>query len=156
MDFVEVSFMDGIELKNSFFFSRQNEVLFRSLCHVRFDGKNIEFISLKKVKNFIQFSRENVAFFDSWNLTEKFVPGSNFLLKIEMISLCSIFRLKAIKKQMGHVKAETDEEKDDVKELGQDLMRRNEQLAQVRTKNKGLIISHRDNFFFLNHTMKIS
>ena len=35
---------------------------------------------------------------------------------------------------MGHVKAETDEEKDDVKELGQDLMRRNEQLAQVRTK----------------------
>merc|ERR1719411_444586 len=41
------------------------------------------------------------------------------------------YRLKAIKKQMGHVKAETDEEKDDVKELGQDLMRRNEQLAQM-------------------------
>ena len=43
-----------------------------------------------------------------------------------------ILRLKAIKKQMSHVKAETEEEKDDVKELGQDLLRRNEQLAQVR------------------------
>ena len=42
-----------------------------------------------------------------------------------------ISRLKAIKKQMSHVKAETEEEKDDVKELGQDLLRRHEQLAQV-------------------------
>ena len=41
------------------------------------------------------------------------------------------YRLKAIKKQMSHVKAETEEEKDDVKELGQDLLRRHEQLAQV-------------------------
>ena len=32
---------------------------------------------------------------------------------------------------MSHVKAETEEEKDDVKELGQDLLRRHEQLAQV-------------------------
>ena len=42
-----------------------------------------------------------------------------------------ISRLKAIKKQMSHVKAETEEEKDDVKELGQDLLRRHEQLAQM-------------------------
>merc|ERR1712141_142220 len=40
-------------------------------------------------------------------------------------------RVKAIKKQMSHVKAETEEEKDDVKELGQDLLRRHEQLAQM-------------------------
>ena len=32
---------------------------------------------------------------------------------------------------MSHVKAETEEEKDDVKELGQDLLRRHEQLAQM-------------------------
>ena len=41
------------------------------------------------------------------------------------------YRLKAIKKQMSHVKAETEEEKEDVKELGQDLLRRHEQLAQM-------------------------
>ena len=35
---------------------------------------------------------------------------------------------------MSHVKAETEDEKNDVKELGQDLMRRNEQLAQVWKK----------------------
>ena len=45
--------------------------------------------------------------------------------------LYCIWRLKAIKKQMSHVKAETEEEKDDVKELGQDLLRRHEQLAQM-------------------------
>ena len=33
---------------------------------------------------------------------------------------------------MGHVKAESEDEKNDLKDLGQDLMRRNEQLAQVR------------------------
>ena len=32
---------------------------------------------------------------------------------------------------MSHVKAETEEEKEDVKELGQDLLRRHEQLAQM-------------------------
>ena len=41
------------------------------------------------------------------------------------------FRLKAIKKQMGHVVAENDEERAALSDLNKDLLRRNEQVAQV-------------------------
>ncbi len=41
------------------------------------------------------------------------------------------YRLKAIRKQMGHVKAESDEEKTDLQDLNKDLLRRSEQLSQV-------------------------
>ena len=40
-------------------------------------------------------------------------------------------RLKAIKKQMGHAVAETDAEEEALKDLNKDLLRRNEQIAQV-------------------------
>ena len=44
------------------------------------------------------------------------------------------FRLKAIKKQMGHVVAENDEEQAALSDLNKDLLRRNEQLVQVYTQ----------------------
>ena len=40
-------------------------------------------------------------------------------------------RLKAIKKQSGHVSAQNDEEKVVASDLKKDLLRRNEQLSQV-------------------------
>lgn len=40
-------------------------------------------------------------------------------------------RLKAIQKQSGHVKPDTDEEKAELRDLNKDLLRRNEQIGQV-------------------------